>query len=186
MPNKLEGKTCVVTGASRGIGRAIARHLAAAGARVGLLARSPEPLAELAAELGGPTRAAWARCDVSSSAEVEAAAAELRAALGPVDIVVNNAGALVRGPAFDVDDAAWRRVIAVNLDGTFFVCRAFAADLIARQGRIINIASIAGRQGTSQLASYCAAKHGVVGLTRALAEELRGAKVAVNAICPGP
>jgi NAD(P)-dependent dehydrogenase (short-subunit alcohol dehydrogenase family) len=75
--------------------------------------------------------------------------------------------------------------MAVNLDGVFYVTRAFADDLIARGGRIINIASIAGRQGTPLLASYCASKHGVVGLTRALAEELRGARVAVNAICPG-
>ncbi|MBE7453175.1 MAG: SDR family NAD(P)-dependent oxidoreductase [Kofleriaceae bacterium] len=181
----LAGTTCVVTGASRGIGRAIARRFAAAGARVGLLARSADALADLAAELGGPPRAAWAPCDVADSAQVTAAAAHVRAALGPVDVVVNNAGAVVRAPAFSVDDATWRRVLAVNLDGTFFVSRAFADDLVARAGRIINIASIAGRQGTPLLAAYCAAKHGVVGLTRALAEELRGGRVAVNAICPG-
>lgn len=181
----LAGTTCVVTGASRGIGRAIARRFAAAGARVGLLARSADALADLAAELGGPPRAAWAPCDVADSAQVTAAAAHVRTALGPVDVVVNNAGAVVRAPAFSVDDATWRRVLAVNLDGTFFVSRAFADDLVARGGRIINIASIAGRQGTPLLAAYCAAKHGVVGLTRALAEELRGGRVAVNAICPG-
>ncbi len=182
---RLAGKTCIVTGASRGIGRAIALRLAGAGARVGLLARSADALAELAAELGGPDRAAWASCDVADPTQVAAAAVALRAALGPADVVVNNAGIVVRAPAFSVDDATWRRVLAVNLDGTFFVSRAFSDDLIARHGRIINIASIAGRQGTPLLASYCASKHGVVGLTRALAEELRGARVAVNAICPG-
>ncbi|MBZ0236553.1 MAG: SDR family oxidoreductase, partial [Deltaproteobacteria bacterium] len=113
------------------------------------------------------------------------AAATLRAALGPADVLVNNAGMVVRAPAFTVDDATWRRQMAVNLDAVFYVTRAFADDLVARAGRIINIASIAGRQGTALLTGYCASKHGVVGLTRALAEELRGARVAVNAICPG-
>jgi len=100
-------------------------------------------------------------------------------------VLVNNAGSVIRAPTFELDDASWRAVLSVNLDGAFYVSRAFGPDLIARQGRIINIASIAGRRGTAQLASYCAAKHGLVGLTRALAEELRGAKVTVNAICPG-
>jgi NAD(P)-dependent dehydrogenase (short-subunit alcohol dehydrogenase family) len=90
-----------------------------------------------------------------------------------------------RAPTRQVSDTAWRRVLSVNLDGTFYVTRAFLDDLTSRAGRIINVSSIAGRQGTAELASYCAAKHGVVGLTRSLAEELRGAKVAVNAICPG-
>jgi len=185
MGDALAGKVCIVTGASRGIGRAVAVRMAAAGARLGLMARSGDALAALATELGGPARAAWAACDVADSAQVNAAAAALRAALGPADILVNNAGIVHRAPAFTVDDAVWRRVMAVNLDGVFYVTRAFADDLVARCGRIINISSIAGRQGTPLLASYCASKHGVVGLTRALAEELRSARVAVNAICPG-
>jgi NAD(P)-dependent dehydrogenase (short-subunit alcohol dehydrogenase family) len=182
----LAGKVAVVTGASRGIGRAIATQFADAGARVALLARSADALAVASADIARRGGSAIAvRCDVSQSAEVAAAAAEVRAALGAVDIVVNNAGSVLRKPALDIDDAEWRRVLAVNLDGTFFVTRAFGPDLVARGGRIINVASIAGRQGTPLLTAYCAAKHAVVGFTRALAEELRGAKVAVNAICPG-
>jgi NAD(P)-dependent dehydrogenase (short-subunit alcohol dehydrogenase family) len=182
----LAGRIAVVTGASRGIGRAIALRFAAEGARVGLLARSADALADVVAEIAAAGGAATAvRCDVSDPRQVETAAAEIHAALGAVDIVVNNAGAVLRQPAFEIDDAAWRRILAVNLDGTFYVTRAFGADLVARRGRIINIASIAGRQGTPLLSAYCAAKHAVVGFTRALAEELRSAKVAVNAICPG-
>ncbi|MBK9030013.1 MAG: SDR family oxidoreductase [Myxococcales bacterium] len=181
----LRGRRCVITGASRGIGAGIARRFAAAGAHVGLVARTTADLERLAAELrraGGEV--AIATADVGVAAEVERAAVALRAALGPIDTVVNNAGIVLRKATAEITDAEWRAMMAVNLDGPFYVARAFARDLRAARGRLINIASIAGRQGTALLASYCAGKHGLVGLTRALAEEWRG-EVAVNAICPG-
>ncbi len=177
----------LVTGASRGIGRAIALRLAAAGDHVALWARDGAALAQVADEItaaGGVARPF--AVDVADAEAVARAAAATRASFAParVAIVVNNAGAVVRAGAAETTDAQWRRMLAVNLDGTFYVTRAFLPDLVGG-GRIINMASIAGRQGTAMLAAYCAAKHGVVGLTRALAEELRLAKVCVNAICPG-
>jgi len=178
--------TAIVTGASRGIGRAIARRLAAAGADVALWARDANALQEVEREIratGG--RAHVTICDVTDPAAVERAAQIVREAMPPVRIVVNNAGAVLRKPTAEISDAEWRSVMAVNTDGTFYVTRAFLPDLVRDGGRIINISSRAGREGTALLAAYCAAKHAIVGLTRALAEELRAAKVSVNAICPG-
>ena len=183
---KLAGTTAVVTGASRGIGRAIARRLAEAGADVALLARDLDELARVAGEIaatGG--KAVPLVCDVTDAAAVERTASTIRTAMPPVRVVVNNAGMVIRKATAELTDAEWREVMAVNLDGTFFVTRAFLHDLTRERGRVINIASIAGREGTPLLAAYCAAKHGVLGLTRSLAEELRAAKVCVNAICPG-
>jgi NAD(P)-dependent dehydrogenase (short-subunit alcohol dehydrogenase family) len=186
MGKPLAGGTAVVTGASRGIGRAIALRFAEAGAEVALWARDAKALQEVADEvaaLGG--RALPTVCDVTDPAAVDSAASHARRMLAPVTVVVNNAGAVLRKPALATSDAEWRHIMAVNLDGTFYVTRAFLPDLTRASGRVINISSIAGREGTAYLAAYCAAKHGVIGLTRALAEELRAAKVSVNAICPG-
>ena len=182
----LAGATAIGTGASRGIGRAIAHALAGAGAQVALWARSGAALDDVAREIAAAGGRATAYVvDVTDSAAVNAAADAVRRAMPPVKVVVNNAGAVVRTPTAAMTDAEWRKVIAVNLDGTFYVTRAFLVDLTRSGGRVINISSIAGREGTPMLAAYCAAKHAVVGLTRALAEELRTAKVTVNAICPG-
>jgi NAD(P)-dependent dehydrogenase (short-subunit alcohol dehydrogenase family) len=182
----LSGSTAVVTGASRGIGRAIAMRLAGAGAEVALWARDQSALRIVASEISanrGKARAIVV--DVTDSDAVNRASDLVRATMPPIRTVVNNAGAVLRKSTEAMTDAEWRRIMAVNLDGTFFVTRAFIPDLESNQGRVINISSISGREGTSLLAAYCAAKHGVIGLTRALAEELRTAKVSVNAICPG-
>jgi NAD(P)-dependent dehydrogenase (short-subunit alcohol dehydrogenase family) len=183
---RLAGTTAVVTGASRGIGRAIALRLAEAGAEIALWARSADALRNVATEIS--TRGGRARdfvVDVTDATAVNNAAQLVRSAMPPVRTIVNNAGAVLRKVTAEITDAEWRAVMATNVDGTFHVTRAFLPDLTPQGGRIINIASIAGREGTPLLASYCAAKHAVVGFTRALAEELRAAKVVVNAICPG-
>ena len=115
--------------------------------------------------------------DVTDAEAVEHAAQLVRATMPRVRTVVNNAGAVLRKSTEAITDDEWRRIMAVNLDGTFYVTRAFLPDLEHTAGRVVNIASRSGREGTSLLAAYCAAKHGVVGLTRALAEELRPGKV---------
>jgi len=186
MSMPLAGTTAVVTGASRGIGRAIATRLAEAGAEVALWARDSITLRAVSSEIA--TQRGKARAivvDVTNSEAVDRAAQLVRATMPPLRVLVNNAGVVLRKPTESITDDEWRSVMAVNLDGTFFVTRAFLPDLEHNAGRVINIASIAGREGTSMLAAYCAAKHGIVGLTRSLAEELRAAKVSVNAVCPG-
>jgi NAD(P)-dependent dehydrogenase (short-subunit alcohol dehydrogenase family) len=182
----LAGSTAVVTGASRGIGRAIALRLAEAGAEVALWARDGIALRSVASEITaarGKVRAIVV--DVTDSDAVTRASELVRATMPAVRTIVNNAGNVLRKSTEAITDDEWRRVHAVNVDGTFYVTRAFIPDLERTEGRVINIASIAGREGTALLAAYCAAKHAVIGFTRALAEELRTAKVSVNAICPG-
>jgi NAD(P)-dependent dehydrogenase (short-subunit alcohol dehydrogenase family) len=182
----LAGTTAVVTGASRGIGRAIALRLAEAGAEVALWARDQSALRAVATEITAARGKARAIVvDVTDANAVDRAAELVRATMPAVRTIVNNAGVVLRKSTEAITDDEWRHVMAVNLDGTFYVTRAFLPDLEHNQGRVINIASRAGREGTRLLAAYCAAKHGVVGLTRALAEELRAGKVCVNAICPG-
>ncbi len=183
----LEGRRAVVTGASRGIGRAIARAYAQAGARVAGCARGVQAgsfLEDLTIEQRG--RCLFIACDVRLAQDVARLREQVDAGLGTPDIVVNNAGMVVRQAAVTIAEETWNDVLASNLTGTFLVTRAFLPAMQAqRQGRIVNLSSIAGRTGTAMLSAYCAAKHGVVGLTRALAEELRPHGIAVNAICPG-
>ena len=176
----LHGKHAIVTGASRGIGLAIARTLAAQGARVTLMARDEDALAAAAGAIGAA--ATWQRLDVADPASVAAAFARA----GAADILVNNAGQAASAPFGRTDDALWQRMLDVNLTGVYrCIGAALPAMLDAGWGRIVNVASTAGLTGYRYVAAYCAAKHGLVGLTRALALEVAAQGVTVNAVCPG-
>jgi 3-oxoacyl-[acyl-carrier protein] reductase len=180
----------VVTGAGRGIGRAIARSLAGAGARVALAARTEGELAQVAREIqqaGGAARAV--RCDVSRASDVEDLFRLAEAEHGPVDVLVNNAGVVVRGEVAGLSEDEWDRTLDVNLKGAFLCARAALGGpggmVARRQGRIVNVGSISSTLGTPRLAAYCASKWGLLGLTKALAEEVREAGISVTAVLPG-
>jgi NAD(P)-dependent dehydrogenase (short-subunit alcohol dehydrogenase family)/enamine deaminase RidA (YjgF/YER057c/UK114 family) len=183
----LEGKGAVVTGAGRGIGAAIARALAREGAHVALAARTEGEVEGVAAALRGDGAKAWAlRCDVTREDDVRSLALEARERLGAVDILVNNAGQSASAPLRRITLEDWDRMLRVNATGTFLCSRELLPDMVARGwGRIVNIASISGLTGAKYIAHYCAAKHAVVGFTRAVAAETAGSGVTVNAVCPG-
>lgn len=176
----LNGKHAVVTGASRGIGLAIARALRTHGARVTLVARDADALASAAAELGDDT--GWRAVDVTDAASVTKAFTQV----GAVDILVNNAGQAASAPFGRTNAALWQRMLDVNLTGAYHCIQAALPGMVdAGWGRIVNVASTAGLTGYRYVAAYCAAKHGLVGLTRALALEVATRGVTVNAVCPG-
>ncbi len=176
----LQGKHAVVTGASRGIGFAVACALRAQGARVTLMARDARALEAAAAGLGGDT--AWRMVDVTNADGVAAAFARA----GAVDILVNNAGQAASAPFGRTDAALWQRMLDVNLTGAYHCIQAaLPAMLDGGWGRVVNVASTAGLTGYRYVAAYCAAKHGLVGLTRALALEMANKGITVNAVCPG-
>jgi NAD(P)-dependent dehydrogenase (short-subunit alcohol dehydrogenase family) len=178
--DSLQGKHAIVTGASRGIGLAIARTLHAHGARVTLMARDAEALRAAALALGG--EANWQVADVTDQASVTDAFARV----GSADILVNNAGQAASSPFMKTDAALWQRMLDANLNGAFrCIQAALPAMLDAGWGRIVNVASTAGLTGYRYVAAYCAAKHGLVGLTRALALELASKGITVNVVCPG-
>jgi len=184
----LAGRHAVVTGASRGIGAAIAATLARLGADVALVGRDRARLdavgAEIAAATGRSTLALVA--DVADGSAVRHAFEQVQAMLGAPSILVNNAGVARSAPFHRADDAHWREAIDVNLMGAVHCTRAaLPAMTRAGQGRIVNVASTAGLKGYAYVAAYCAAKHALVGLTRALALETATTGVTVNAVCPG-
>lgn len=183
---RLAGRHALVTGGGTGIGAAIAQALAAKGAKLTLVGRRRDRLEEVAGLLPSQEHVQVAPADVSDPDQVRAAIADAPAQLGPVTILVNNAGVAASAPFAKVSAAMWREAVAVNLDGVFHCSQAVLPGMKqAGCGRIVTIASVAGLRGFAYTAPYVAAKHGAVGLMRALAAELEGTPVTANAICPG-
>jgi 3-hydroxybutyrate dehydrogenase len=179
----LAGRHAFVTGGGRGIGRAIAAALARAGAAVTVIGRSEAPLraAVVAGEAAG-----YGLADVTDAAEVQRQVAAAEAARGPIAILVNNAGSVESGPFSKADPSVFRRMCDVHVMGAVYATQAVLPGMVAGGfGRVVNVASTAGLKGYAYVTAYCAAKHALVGLTRALAAETVTYGVTVNAVCPG-
>ena len=183
----LSSAVALVTGGSRGIGRAIALRLAAMGASVAICGRDLKALQSVEAELSGRTARVFSQvADVTRSADVESLVLKTEAALGPISILVNNAGVGGFGPAHEKSEEDWDRVLNTNLKSVFLVSRAVAPSMIrAGRGDIINISSLAGRNAFAGGGLYCASKWGVQGLSACMAEDLREHGIRVSVICPG-
>lgn len=178
----LADKHAVVTGGARGIGAAVTRMLAAHGAKVTMIGRSAVPPPDLADN----PKLQYLQADICEPATLPGAFAAARARFGPIQILVNNAGQAGSAPFLKTDVALWRNMMEVNLDGAFHCIHAVLPAMLESQwGRIVNVASTAGLRGYLYVSAYCAAKHGLVGLTRSLALEVATHGVTVNAVCPG-
>ena len=180
-------KICVVTGATEGIGRAVAAALASRGARLAICARTAGSVERAVAEFRGTGAEVVGRtCDISDEGAVETFAGFVRSACGPPDVLVNNAGLAHFVPVVEMRTADFDRIMAVNVRGTFLMTRAFLPDMLERrQGHIVNIASLAGKNAVPNGAAYSAAKHAVLGFSKSLFAEVRRHGVRVTAICPG-
>lgn len=182
----LEGKRVLVTGANTGIGQGIAASVAKAGAEViGVGRSSMDETAKLVAEAGGAFKTQ--KCDLSDLGAVKTLMDDAANAFGPIDGLVNNAGIIRRADSIDLSETDWDDVLDLNLKVAFLLCQSFARQLVAgdRPGRIVNVASLLSFQGGIRVASYTAAKHGILGVTRILANEWAGREINVNAIAPG-
>lgn len=184
---QLEGKTAIITGAGRGIGRGLALAFAKQGCDVALLARTESELESVAHEIESEGRKAIPiSCDVSKCDSVTRAVGKALAALDHIDILINNAGYAQFKPIKDLSIDEWRRTLDVNLTGPFLMIKAVLPSMIARQsGRIINISSVVGLKPYPEQGAYCASKHGLNGLSGVLAMELQEYNIAVHAVCPG-
>lgn len=181
---QLAGRHALVTGGARGIGLAITRTLLAHGARVTMTGRNIDALRKAGASLCG--EGFYVVADVSDGEAVNQAFATARERFGPIQILVNNAGQASSAPFLKTDATLWRQLMSVNVDGAFYCSQAALPDMFQTGwGRIVNVASIAGLVGQPYIAAYCASKHALIGLTRALATEVAPKGVTVNAVCPG-